>query len=247
MRRLFVVAGTLVTAAVLTFLGCQTAGTARLVPATSDTTLNGQAGVVKVIDNVRLEIVPTWTGAEEVTTYSTPIMVTIENNSGKPLMIRYEYFELASEGGAMFVALPVFEVEAGTVPGAQAQVAQDVEPVTDPAFQQSGFAVAPYLASAYPDLPVYDGVFAHNNEYYSSHGTTISQRDLPAEMYRRALPEGVLRNGGRLSGYIFLERVGTGAEAAFLRISLVNARDGNAFSIAAIPFRVVEEEGAQAN
>ena len=62
--------------------------------------------------------------------------------------------------------------------------------------------------------------------------------DLPTfDMLRKALPEGVLEPGGRLSGFVYFEDVGPGVERVELRADFENADTGERIVRLGIPFK----------
>jgi hypothetical protein len=68
------------------------------------------------------------------------------------------------------------------------------------------FQVAAYLAPFYPWLQVWNGPLPYGPSIYS----VAWRPSLPtASMLDRALPEGVLENGGTASGYLYFQKVGT--------------------------------------
>jgi hypothetical protein len=57
-------------------------------------------------------------------------------------------------------------------------------------------------------------------------------------MRRRVLPEGVLEPGGRVSGFLYFEKLDGDPQGVRLVTELVNARNGRRFATSRIPFRV---------
>lgn len=144
----------------------------------------------------------TWSGfPSDLEDLVTPMLVTITNDGPRPLEIRYEHFALQTPGGVIFAALPPFQVTGFTL-----------EPLGD--FGPTvgfGFSVAPYLSPWYPGWSVYGGPFPFNSGYYGGYYGVYSsygQVRLPTgDMLQRALPEGVLAPGGRITGFVYFERV----------------------------------------
>jgi hypothetical protein len=159
-----------------------------------------------------------------------PMLVTVTNDSGRALEIRYEHFDLVTPGGVAFVALPPFQVEGVTF-----------EPhyYSGPALG-FGFSVAPYLSPWYPGSTVYGGPFPFNSGYYSGYYPYYAGYErilMPTgDMIQRALPEGVLAPGGRVSGFIYFEQVTDVSRVDFVA-RLVEV-GGQQFGAIQIPFIV---------
>ena len=140
----------------------------------------------------------------------TPMLVTITNDGTRPLEIRYEHFALQTPGGVVFAALPPFQVTGFTL-----------EPLNE--FGPTagfGFSVAPYLSPYYPGWTVYGGPFPFNSGYYGGNygfHSAFGQIRLPtSDMLQRALPEGVLAPGGRISGFVYFDHVLDVVHVAFV-------------------------------
>ena len=125
----------------------------------------------------------------------TPVRVTIANGSEKPLFVRYHSFRLKASDGSQYSAIPPHQVS-GTVPSAEA---------LPPSIGVSRFEVAPYYQGFYPGIAAYRGPFDYDAVYYDNHyGYWRTTTQLPTvEMLRRALPEGILNDGGNLEGYLY--------------------------------------------
>jgi hypothetical protein len=157
----------------------------------------------------------------------TPLLVTIDNGSGRPLGVRYDRFTLEAPDGRTFAAIPPFDIEATVT-----------EPVAYTASPAGGFLVAPYLSPYYPWMPVFNGPFLHDGWYYSRHRPVFRRIDLPTgDMVRKALPEGVVEPGGRVSGFLYLEDVRDVEGVSFVA-RLVDARSDQLFGTVRIPFVV---------
>lgn len=140
----------------------------------------------------------------------TPMLVTITNDGTRPLEIRYEHFALQTPGGVVFAALPPFQVQGFTL-----EPLNNLGPM--PGF---GFSVAPYLSPYYPGWTVYGGPFPFNSGYYGGYYgfySAFGQVRLPtSDMLQRALPEGVLAPGGRISGFVYFDHVLDVVRVAFV-------------------------------
>jgi hypothetical protein len=168
-----------------------------------------------------------WSGFPPDLHRVTPILVTIENEGTAPLRIRYNEFSLnAPSTGASYAAIPPFDIR-GT----------EVEPIT--ALGYSGFWVAPYYAPYYPGLRPYYGAFPFDQFYYNTYYPSWIDIQLPTgDMVQKALPEGVLEPGGRVTGYLYFHNVKRDVGMVEFTEELVNAKNGETFGVVRIPFEV---------
>ena len=214
--------------------GCSAPGT-QLDPAPSATTVGAETAVDRV-GGVRMTAeTGAWTGLARVQSVVTPIRVTITNGSQEPLRLRYNEFALVSPTGQRYAALPPYGVE-GDV--ADPTLVDAYGPVT-PAFTYDRFRVAPYYASVYPTLTPYSSPFYYDRPYYDRYYTVYRDIELPTrEMVEQVLPEGVIDPGGRVSGFLYFERVDPDAPRVRFRADLTDADTGNSFGEISIPFTV---------
>lgn len=223
--------------AALVAAGCSAPGT-QLEPAPAAETVAPETAVDRV-NGVRMTAeTGTWDGLARVKTEVTPIRVTIENGSDTPIRLRYDDFALVGPQGRRYAALPPYGVE-GEVTDPVLVDAYD--PVTAPGFAYSGFSVAPYYASVYPTVTPYAGAFGYDPYYHDRYYTVYRDIELPTrEMVAEALPEGVISPGGRVSGFLYFERVPPSAPSVRFRADLTGAESNETFGEISIPF-VVEE------
>ena len=125
----------------------------------------------------------------------TPVWVTLHNETGRSLRVQYDEFTLRGASGAVYVALAPH-----ALPASRSRATFQVQDGGD----FDNFQVAPYLAPFYPWLPVWNGPL--------SYGPSIDSVAWPAglptvSMLERALPEGVLENGGSVSGFLYFQKV----------------------------------------
>lgn len=168
-----------------------------------------------------------WSGFPPNLDRVTPLLVTIENDGRVPLRIRYNEFTLVSPStGETYRAIPPFNIR-GT----------EVEPITSLGY--SGFWVAPYYAPYYPGLRPYYGAFPFDRYYYDRYYPTWVDIELPTgDMIQKALPEGVLDPGGRVTGYLYFENVDRDAGVVQFTGELVSAASGEQIGEIRIPFQV---------
>jgi hypothetical protein len=218
-------------------VGCSAPGTS-LDPAPAATTV-GPETAVNQVQGVRVTAESgAWDGLARVRTEVTPIRVTMQNGSSMPVRIRYSEFALVGPSGERYSALPPYGVE-GSVEDPTLVEAYD--PVTTPAFTATGFRVAPYYGSVYPTLTPYTSTFGYDPVYYDRYATVYRDIELPTEeMVEDVLPEGVLDPGGRISGFLYFEKVSASAPRVRFRGDLVSATSGEVFGEVSIPF-VVED------
>ncbi len=171
-----------------------------------------------------------WTGVPPVLPELTPLQVSIENRSGRPLRIRCQQFALVTPSGRRYAALSPYRLEDAAG-----------RPIMAPGFPYREFSFAPYYNPTRWELPgwpgpfLYDPTYAHR--YYS-----LWQAPLPTEdMLGKALPEGVLAEDGYLrSGFLYFEEVDEEVPRLDFTFELVDAASGERFGAIRIPFVVRE-------
>jgi hypothetical protein len=174
-----------------------------------------------------------WSGVpRNLDGWVTPLLVTLTNDSARKLELRYEHFSLATPGGGTRAALPPFHVSSDSATPVEAYYAP------------RGFGVARYLGPWYPRWATWDGPFPFHRTYYWNTWTTWSnwrtmlRVDLPSvDMLQKALPEGVLDPGGRITGFVYFEELRDGVRIDFT-IRLFDAVTGESFGTLELPFVV---------
>lgn len=201
------------------------APTAATLPKRSDADVATVAGVrVVAIGDAWSGVPPSLSGV------ITPVKVDIRNDSDHPVDIRYEDFKLTAAGFTS-VALPPYKIT-GRVGGPRFEGVPVV-----PEFAFDRFFIAPAYAPFYDwDFDQWNGPFAFDLGYYSSY-YPLWQQPMPTRYMRaQAIPEGVLNPGGRLSGFLYFQKVNKKAGAVTLSFNLVNADNGSALGKADLPF-----------
>jgi hypothetical protein len=181
-------------AAALAFAACAS-NDPELVPAPG-TLPAPNAGAHAMSEGVRLEIQgDAWEGMPaDLGDNFTPVLVHVENNSANALRIRYNDFILRADDGTRFHALPPFRID-DTV----------TEPITDP-LVYNRFLLAPYLSPFYPNWTIYSDPFLFDTVYFNRYHPSFQTINLPTgDMIQKALPEGVVEPGGRVSGFLYFE------------------------------------------
>lgn len=166
----------------------------------------------------------------------TPMLVTIENNGSVPIRVRYSELMLATPKGMFYKALPPFQID-----GSVLQLSSDMRPGASivPVYPPNLFDYAPHVARYIANAEAAPGPFETDKPYWERYAKVMTKVDLPTEdMLRRALPEGVLRPGGRVQGFVYFPGVGDDIERVSLRADLMNANTGAMVTTLAIPFSV---------
>jgi hypothetical protein len=154
----------------------------------------------------------------------TPVLVEITNNSTTPLLIRYRSFELQRVGGRTEHALPPFEIEG--------EVTQEIGTLHYP---YSDFTIAPYLRRYYPRMRIADG-FLLDDVFYNTYRPVFRTLNLPTgDMVQKALPEGVLAAGGKVTGFLYFPALEEKGPINF-SMDLLNATTRVDFGDVQIPF-----------
>lgn len=157
-----------------------------------------------------------------------PLKVRIVNHSGRPIEILYERFALTGHQGRTYQPLPPVSIDHDQP--------EDSRSVVQPIYAAERFFVARRYKDVYPSLPPWGRPIARNTQF-SERQYKRWPEDLPTrEMKRLGLPEGVLADGGAISGYLFFEDA-TRHEA---KLTFKAALEDGQSSVAdiEIPFRV---------
>lgn len=160
----------------------------------------------------------------------TPIRLTLVNQSGEPVKVRYQDLQLVSQDGRVYRALPPFRID------------KEVEVrAVNPEFEYTGFALSPYYGGLYSGMGTYGYGFGYDRGYYSYYD--YWEADLPTDaMLRKALPEGVIEPGGRVSGFVYFEHIKPNeTDRVAFTYDVEHAEDGMKVSRLSIPLMVREE------
>lgn len=219
----------LVLALIAALVSC---GGRRITPApTADRVVGDKYAAQDEQNGVRLVFDSQWKGdPDQLESVVTPLRVTITNNSGHPLRLGYRDFGLITDTGYRAVAVPPFEIR-GNVEETQATTIH-------PAFGWSGFYPAPFYSPFYgPYYRTWGGPWAFDAPYYTAYTTWA--RPLPTQdMLKKALPEGVLENGGTVTGYIYFQRIPENATGVNFEAKLIDAETEAPVANLTIPFVV---------
>lgn len=268
----------------------------QLVPGPGANAVPGNSEAAEItVEGVHLVVdAAAWRGNQAILQDITPLKVTIENNSGQPLLIRYKDFAITSNKGKYYAALPPYQIE-GSVSAPYAAAGYPV--IVNPEFGYGGFLIAPYYHDIYPNIPDWrsdrdfqrerrmrhnEGMHHRGGDatrydsspgggYKNDEGDDEDEGDdfgddfgddwpfydpywyggyysywynikLPTPgMLRAAMPEGVIQDGGHLSGFLYFEEVSPGLKMVDFRVDLVNALDEKTFGTILMPFAVVKQ------
>jgi hypothetical protein len=106
-----------------------------------------------------------------------------------------------------------------------------------PSFESDHFYMAPEYRGFYEGAPLWWDAFDvdpfYSDTWYPSWPQTLPTRD----MVRRALPEGVLQDGGFVTGFLYFQGVVGRENAVTLQLALVDAGSKSRFGHASVPLR----------
>jgi hypothetical protein len=145
-----------------------------------------------------------------------PLPITIDNDSSRPLRIRYREIWLATAGGARAAALPAIDL-AGKGPPVPRRYP----------YVWSGFYLAPHLIRFYRGFWTGRWTIDDDAEHYEMRFRELTTLMSPTtEMVHRALPEGVLEPAGYITGVLYFRKP---AGTATLVVDLVDAASAERF------------------
>jgi hypothetical protein len=180
-----------------------------------------------------------WKGDVNINQAVTPLRISIENESGRKVRIRYSDFSLVTDQNIRLAALPPYDVKGSVSAPA---MRREYAPLTRPGFRHNGFRIAPHYYAIYPFLTPYALQGLYFDPYYYSFYYPYWDRmriELPtADMLRNVVPEGVLDEGGELEGFLYFEKLqNTDADARVnFHVDLQDAITGQTFATLHIPF-----------
>lgn len=172
----------------------------QLVPdTTAEVVVGAEAAAVATVAGIRCSAAASsWQGLpRDLGSEMTPIKVRIRNQSGKPIRLLYESFALVGEKGQKYRPLPLLPLNSGN---------RNISALM-PAYASQGFFVAQRLGHAYPAMEAWPRPLVRNERFYrKAYAKWQDDEELPSRsMLVKGLPEGVLDNGGIISGYLYFE------------------------------------------
>jgi hypothetical protein len=186
-----------------------------------------------------------WKGdPEDLGKLFTSVRVTIDNHSGKPLSVSYLDFSLSGASGSHYTAVAPRDASGWlslhlTQPSPPVQLAawhggEHAAGGHEGGFERGGFERGwgrdPFL---YPGIDLYSGI----DPWMGGGFYARPPEHLPTpDMLSQALPEGVVPDGDKTTGFIYFPNVTKRESAVELDMTLFDATNGQAFGHLAIPF-----------
>jgi hypothetical protein len=160
----------------------------------------------------------------------TPVKVRIVNHSGRPVQILYERFALTPAHGHAHYPLPPVPLEDQHPPDGFGTLL--------PIYASASFFVAPLLHQIYPSLEPWRLALPRDPDYYQRQYARWPDQLPTREMQRMGLPEGVLADGGQISGFLYFENVTGSHQRLELQAALEDGEKDGPVANLEIPFRV---------
>jgi hypothetical protein len=188
-----------------------------------------EGGSVAEVAGVRITVKGnTWSGEPpNLEEYLTSLQTTLENHSGRSLLIRYNNFILANSSGLYMTALSPQEIKGNVVIG--------------PSLMPFFLFINPNAVSSpglnFPDVTSPPGEdTATEDPWYYARYYGIWWTPLPTtDMYEKILREGVLENDRHLSGFLYFQKIDKSVSQISFNTKLVDARTEEIFGIVSIP------------
>jgi|HubBroStandDraft_6_1064221.scaffolds.fasta_scaffold382796_2 hypothetical protein len=166
----------------------------------------------------------------DLSSHLTPVKIRIVNHSGAPARIEYAQFTLVGGHGHVYRAIPVVPLEHETP--------RDGAGTIHPIYAASRFFVAPRYHDLYPTLPAWSRPLERAD---GDSGETLRfAQGLPTRaMERMGLPEGVLDDGGEISGFLYFENATKRESRLTFQAAIADGQHGEReLAEIEIPFRV---------
>lgn len=224
----------LVTAALLVAPGCmhdaslRPASDAQPQQGVKDAARAESSGVVLVASG------NAWKGEPDHLEHSlVPVLVRVENHSGRPLRLEYGFFTLVSSGESRFqyAAVPPLMLSPHLSDG--------------PSMGGSGPGRGESLdmrGGAYRQVDPHSPFVGSTGPYYPNTAGRQCVDPLPSpDMIEKALPEGTLVDGGRIEGFLYFQGVTERESQVVLNARLVDGSSGETFGSLDIPFQVKKD------
>lgn len=210
--------------------GC---GHGRVLPAaTAQTIIGAPTSAVTTQNGVRLAISSdVWRGdPEDLGEYLTPMKVRITNNSGKPVRILYQDFAFRGKSGRLYRVRPVVPIDHDRSQTADAPI--------KPVYTATNFFVAPRLRDVYRCCEAWPQPLPRDESLYAKQYHSWKDELPTREMKRESLPEGVLADGGVITGFLYFDDVARREKGATFEAHLEDGEGGAEVADLTIPFRV---------
>ena len=185
---------------------------------------SGEAADVRVTVSAGI-----WNGKPSTLARSlTPLHITVENGSGRELIVRYD--EITVNGPAlMHEPLPPRELTGRQV------IEKSQDPIFVPRFEHSGFHGAPGYLPNFSELRPWDYPWDYDRNYYVRQYPKWPVALPTLDMIEAALPEGVLEPRGRVSGFVYYEKLDPSMTDWTLAFDLIEPWSGLAFGTVRVP------------
>ena len=188
---------------------------------------------MNTVGGVELTTDPTWRGNPEVLASVTPVRVTIRNNGGTPVTVRYSDFQLNGQG-RRYAAVPPADI--------QGAIAERPRGADEP--ERFYYDPERFLGTQWSD-PYYEDRF-YQGKYFGQWQETGHPREvrLPTpEMLQAVLPEGVVESGDAVSGFLYFQKVDPQEKRVDLSYRVPNPGPGAAFGTINVPLVVQRGRG----
>jgi hypothetical protein len=158
----------------------------------------------------------------------TPLKIRVVNRSGQALQILYERFSLVGANGRTYRPLPVVPLlhDGGGAPRLL------------PIFSSANFFVGPRYRDVYPSLNAWPDPLPRDDTFYQRQFRRWGTMHPTAQMQRSALPEGVLGDGGEMSGFLYFENATRHEDRLRFKAEIDEGRDGQLVANIELPLRV---------
>ena len=260
MSRVFVVRSGLVGLVLGSVAMAACATTPVLKPAPGDALAPGKQNVAQAdVAGVRVLVAgDAWKGDPgNLGQLFTPVLVTIENHSGKAMRVGYADFTLSGSSGFKYAAVPPLsakgQISQADPSGSKVPVqlaaygpelgtadsSERVEPVAwRHRFDHDRFFVAPHFSYYYPGWAAWPYWYPYDPFYYDRLYAYWPEQLPTQDMLSQALPEGVLQDNGKIAGFVYFQAVGNRESSVNFAMNLVDASNGQSFAEVSIPFAV---------
>lgn len=157
-----------------------------------------------------------------------PIKVRVRNSGNKPIRVLYEAFVLRGGSGRKYRPVPVVPLNQ------KALKRQKINLV----YASSNFYVARRFRGMYSGLEPWSDRMSRDEALYQRQYLRWGEYRPGRDIMRMALPEGVLAEGGVISGYLFFENPVSREGDVSFEAQFHDANAGKTVAVIEIPFAV---------
>jgi len=155
-----------------------------------------------------------------------PVKVRVRNQSGRAIRLLAQDFVLVGKSGRTYRPIPVLPLDGESLPR------------LNPIYASTNFYVAPRFRDAYPTLEPWSGRLDRDEALYDRQFGRWENLRPTMEMIRMALPEGVLGDGGLISGFLFFESPLSAEDGVTFQADFERGDGTGTVASVEIPFRV---------